>query len=565
MALLIREDAHGRKTESVLAGELDRSFKIGSRALGPTDPLHQAIAVCNEDYGKLGDTEARGEDALIVDNNWKGKPVLPRLRKGIRAPLILGNSEKNNVLTELPIESLILWKSSLTRFAPACKELYDHDTSAKCGRIDGVAMKIGPKELGEQAGEERVLAPRQGRACTADAGRRDERRQQQASGNSRAGLGRLDRGFHLRFARLAKPRIQAIRSVVESVTSAALLFGCVACASAYPNALPPPDRTPDAQKCMVAPNRMSPMIIGWDSAERASLEARMSTGLVVVRYDGCEMEVLRQCSVPGNYQYKAVTAKKDRVEIKNEADLYANLALSALKFLADLNRSKELDLQTSIVGQFQAPNTKIDESVFDADECSEATHLISAVQVGSFHFTALQGVSGGGEAGIPVAGLGGSGGRERRDLASDGDAEVCRESSKGEGAPQECALIRLELVETNHRRRQGARRETSSLQVAGGVAIAVGAIVGSGLLAGGLAVGAGVQDDLMNATGTDRESLITRGSRANAVAYTGGVILGLGLISGAGLLLAGRRKSERMQASFWGQPNSGGIAVMWRF
>jgi hypothetical protein len=56
-----------------------------------------------------------------------------------------------------------------------------------------------------------------------------------------------------------------------------------------------------------------PLIVEWPSADRAALEAQASHGLVVVRYEGCEMEVLRQCRV-----FHAVGK---RVEARSETTL----------------------------------------------------------------------------------------------------------------------------------------------------------------------------------------------------------------------------------------------------
>ena len=58
----------------------------------------------------------------------------------------------------------------------------------------------------------------------------------------------------------------------------------------------------------------------WNFAKR---------GLVLVRYEGCEMEILAQCSTPGEYEYTAITRKDDRVAIKTEDDLWANVPLGA--------------------------------------------------------------------------------------------------------------------------------------------------------------------------------------------------------------------------------------------
>lgn len=53
----------------------------------------------------------------------------------------------------------------------------------------------------------------------------------------------------------------------------------------------------DQTKCKVAASQRRPLIVEWPSADRAALEAQTRQGVVVVRYTGCEMEMLPSCRV----------------------------------------------------------------------------------------------------------------------------------------------------------------------------------------------------------------------------------------------------------------------------
>jgi hypothetical protein len=83
-----------------------------------------------------------------------------------------------------------------------------------------------------------------------------------------------------------------------------------------------PSYQPEGQtKCSIAPSQTRPLIVEWPSADRVALETQARRGVVAVRYDGCEMMVLRHCVVPGSYRYSAATRQDDNLSIKNDDEL----------------------------------------------------------------------------------------------------------------------------------------------------------------------------------------------------------------------------------------------------
>src|SRR5512136_494974 len=105
----------------------------------------------------------------------------------------------------------------------------------------------------------------------------------------------------------------------------------------------PPAFDPKGQtKCSIAKSQLRPLIVEWPSADRLDLEALAKQGMVAVRYEGCEMEVLRGCKVDGTYRYSAATRQDDRVHIRDEDGLYANIPVYAAKFEAALKTAGEL-------------------------------------------------------------------------------------------------------------------------------------------------------------------------------------------------------------------------------
>ena len=174
---------------------------------------------------------------------------------------------------------------------------------------------------------------------------------------------------------------------------------------------------------------------------------RLGGGLVAVRAAGCEIEVLRQCVVPGTYAYRRLTRKNDQVLITSVDDLYAQMPIGAVRLESKLARSGKLDVRMSLVGMLEAPVGGIKADELSGD-CAGATHVIVGAQLGAFQFFA--GGSGEMGAGLAVgaAGLGGRSEASRELLSADGDPERCDGSIPADARPPEgCgAVIRIELA-----------------------------------------------------------------------------------------------------------------------
>jgi hypothetical protein len=205
---------------------------------------------------------------------------------------------------------------------------------------------------------------------------------------------------------------------------------------------------PGEAKCGVTKSQSEPLVVEWPSAARAKLEALSRTGVVAVRYSGCEMEVLASCNAPGKYAYTAINPKRDHVVIRNEDDLYANIPLGAAKLESKLARTGELDVDMSIVGRYASDRATVRADELQGPDCSKATHVVSALTVGAFDFSAGAGATISGEAKLGNAGGGGSSQSSKELLNSDGHMSACDAARTSDGKPPEAcgAILRLEVV-----------------------------------------------------------------------------------------------------------------------
>lgn len=358
-------------------------------------------------------------------------------------------------------------------------------------------------------------------------------------------------------------------------------------------------------KCGVRSSAAKPLVVEWPAAERAALEARASRGLVAVRYEGCEMEVLTTCTAAGAYDYLGLTQKREGVKITNADELYAQLPVGAAGLEAKLERSGQLNVDMVIVGRREADKNVFSERDLEG-RCDSATHVITGLTVGAFRFYSGAGAEVGAGVKVHNVGVGAKSSSEQELLKSDGDSDACGGASTSDLAPPEgcAALLRVEVVPvdrifggpttvasssgspspspspssspTVHDNRPSAVtdpkldkkiRNARILTVSG----YVGVLAGIGMLGVGLRLFATNKTELEAEVGQsevspDRQSNI-RGARTGLIlTYTGaGVsVLGLGLAA-FGLVRTRNLKDRRVAMSpLWG-PGMAGVGVEGRF
>lgn len=214
---------------------------------------------------------------------------------------------------------------------------------------------------------------------------------------------------------------------------------------------PAPKGVPEGwkNKCDAAKGQLRPLVVEWPAPDRAALEAQSSRGQIVVRYQGCDLEVLRQCKAPAKFAYKytSITPKQEREKIDSVDKLYASIPVYAAKFEGKLAQSGQLNAEMTIVGEYGVEGNPPAIDQLEGD-CKGATHVVSALTIGAFSF--YSGTSNEMGAGVEVMGAGAGAERSKKSesLSRDGDTEACTASHRGDTKPPEnCgSLMRLELV-----------------------------------------------------------------------------------------------------------------------
>jgi hypothetical protein len=193
----------------------------------------------------------------------------------------------------------------------------------------------------------------------------------------------------------------------------------------------------------------SPFVVEWDATDLSSFEAKASRDLVFVRYADCQIEMLYGCSdsgIPGRYgRYAEPTFTSGTIEgftMKNEDELYAKLPLGAAQFAGNVKVGETLALKYFVSGSVQATRDDVyRSSLKDNPRCRQATHFVSAFNLGAFRLEAYKGQKGEVKVGLQEAGGGAKTTSESDNLKEAGKLDSCETQ-----AQRQCRVpIRLVL------------------------------------------------------------------------------------------------------------------------
>ena len=76
-------------------------------------------------------------------------------------------------------------------------------------------------------------------------------------------------------------------------------------------------------QCENVSGKTDPWLVEWDATQKARMQARSQSGVLLVRYSGCELEVLYGCEQQGTYQLVPTTPSASTEYITSEDDVFA--------------------------------------------------------------------------------------------------------------------------------------------------------------------------------------------------------------------------------------------------
>jgi hypothetical protein len=239
--------------------------------------------------------------------------------------------------------------------------------------------------------------------------------------------------------------LMGARRLVAGVVATAIAVGCASVPGADPQV---PQYSPaDQTTAHAAQSATHPLILEWPAADRAALESQRAGGVVVVRYSGREMEVMRGCRAAATYHYVALTPKEEDVVMRSGAELAAAMPIHAARLDARIEQKQKLEVAMTIVGMYESEARAWRAADLTGD-CAGATHVIAALTVGAFELSASAETAA--AAGVTMLGAGVEAHRDasKEVLDRDGHKDACAKTSAGAAAPPyECgALLRVEVA-----------------------------------------------------------------------------------------------------------------------
>jgi hypothetical protein len=145
-----------------------------------------------------------------------------------------------------------------------------------------------------------------------------------------------------------------------------------------------------------------PFILEWDATDRSSLEARASSDVIFVRYEGCDLKVIEGCvndAVKGAFgAYRPVewtSGALETIDINDTGDLYTKLPLGTATLEGRVEGGEKFHMEYFVSGTRSATR----EAIYRADlakvaACKEATHFVYGYNLGAFAIGAQSNMKG---------------------------------------------------------------------------------------------------------------------------------------------------------------------------
>lgn len=197
--------------------------------------------------------------------------------------------------------------------------------------------------------------------------------------------------------------------------------------------------------CEASSSTSSPRILFMDINELTNLEATAKKHAVAVRYEGCELEVLPACHVPGRYEYEPVSVASEEIQIDNEVQLALKLPLSFASLHAEVAKGGKLKIEQREVGLYGLWESRWSRDELKG-ECAKATHIVTHFPVGAYYAELTTEDSVGGGLDTPLGGTALS--KKFQASKSVERSELNRCTPTPEGPPPGCTTpLAVHLVE----------------------------------------------------------------------------------------------------------------------
>lgn len=202
----------------------------------------------------------------------------------------------------------------------------------------------------------------------------------------------------------------------------------------------------DPSRCTKADERLRPFVLSWDATTQAEFEAHAQSSLLLVKLDGCDLELVPQCRLPGEYRMQQTAGGLQEMFISSEAELYAKLTFSVASLSGELARSKSISASYFVRGLRSATAPAIYRRDLPAT-CASATHFVASYAAGAYQLASKAGQSAGGSVEVAGQGAGAKAGESASVLFRGGAMAACEAGGAECQAPVRLRLLPITEVE----------------------------------------------------------------------------------------------------------------------
>lgn len=185
------------------------------------------------------------------------------------------------------------------------------------------------------------------------------------------------------------------RFVAPLVASAVVSFGCDAARSVT---RAPEGETPIAEDpgigddgalsvsedaCAGPDAQLRPFVVAWSEDQLTGMVSRAPERIAAVRLEGCRLELLAGCELPGAYVFRETSVKNRRVVLDSPESISATLPFAQLALRDEARRSDRLALEYDVRGVHHASRPAVFTQEL-GEGCEGATHFVLNFSTGAF-------------------------------------------------------------------------------------------------------------------------------------------------------------------------------------
>ncbi len=163
-------------------------------------------------------------------------------------------------------------------------------------------------------------------------------------------------------------------------------------------------------------NHERPFVIEWDATDMSMFQGRAEkTGVVFVKYEGCDLKVLDRCSKDNDLTYfgryeppEWTSGSVEKLDVANEGELFAKLPLGVATLGGRVKAGEPFSMQYFVSGTRTSTRPAVYRGELKGiSGCNGATHYVYGYALGAFELASTKKTNSSADVGVKGVGAGG--------------------------------------------------------------------------------------------------------------------------------------------------------------